>query len=119
MSEKTSLSRRGFTALLGATGIAAAQQQPAPPPNPNTSLQPQRRQSTLDEVPPFRDPIQFTRRDLTPKAQPFAMSQVRLLPSPFLDAAEWNRGYMTRLDANRMLHSFRLTAGIESKAEPL
>jgi DUF1680 family protein len=113
------VSRRSFAALLGATGVAAAQQQPAPPPNPNTSLQPQRRQGTLDEVPPFRDPIQFTRRDITPKAQPFAMSQVRLLPSPFLDAAEWNRAYMARLDANRMLHGFRLTAGVESKAEPL
>jgi DUF1680 family protein len=47
------------------------------------------------------------------------MTQVRLLAGPFLDAAEWNRGYMNRLAADRMLHSFRLTAGIDSQAEPL
>src|SRR5215471_12212683 len=120
MSEKTSLSRRGFGALLGATGVAAAQQQPAAPPNPNTSLQPQqRRNGTLDEVPPFKDPIQFTRKDAAVKVRPFPMTQVRLLAGPFLDAAEWNRGYMNRLAADRMLHSFRLTAGIDSQAEPL
>jgi DUF1680 family protein len=117
--EKSPLSRRSFAALLGASGVAAAQQQPAPPPNPNTSLQPQRRQGTLDEVAPFKDPIQFTRKDVAPKVQPFPMTQVRLLPGPFLEAAEWNRGYMNRLGADRMLHSFRLTAGIESNAEPL
>ena len=117
--EKTPLSRRSFAALLGASGVAAAQQQPAPPPNPNTSLQPQRRQGTLDEVAPFKDPIQFTRKDVAPKVQPLPMTQVRLLPGPFLEAAEWNRGYMNRLGADRMLHSFRLTAGIESNAEPL
>jgi DUF1680 family protein len=114
-----SLSRRSFATLLGVTGVAAAQQQPAPPPNPNTSLQPQRRQGTLDEVAPFKDPIQFTRKDVAPKVQPFPMTQVRLLPGPFLEAAEWNRGYMNRIAADRMLHSFRLTAGIESNAEPL
>src|SRR5436309_910224 len=69
MSQKRSLSRRGFAAVLGATGVAAAQQQPpaqqpAAPPNPNTSLQPQqRRQGTLEEVPPFKEPIQFARKD--------------------------------------------------------
>ena len=47
------------------------------------------------------------------------MTQVRLLPSAFLDAAEWNRGYMNRLPADRLLHSFRLNAGLPSSAEPL
>jgi DUF1680 family protein len=112
-------SRRSFTALVAGAGTLAAQQQPAGPPNPDTSLQPQqRRQGTLDEVPPFRDPIQFTRKDVAPKVQPFPMAQVRLLPGPFLEIAEWNRGYMNRLAADRLLHNFRLTAGIESLAEP-
>ena len=89
----TPFTRRSFAAILGATGVAAAQQQPAPPPNPNTSLQPQqRRQGTMDEVPPFKEPLQFTRKDVAPKVESFPMTQVRLLPGPFLDAAEWNRG---------------------------
>ena len=52
------------------------------------------RLGTLDEVPPFKDPIHFSRKDVTPKVEPFPMTQVRLLPGPFLEAAEWNRGYM-------------------------
>jgi DUF1680 family protein len=118
--EQKKVSRRSFTALVAGAGTLAAQQQPAAPPNPDTSLQTQqRRQGTLDEVPPFKDPIQFARKDVAAKVQPFPMTQVRLLPGPFLDATEWNRGYMNRLAADRMLHSFRLTAGIESLAEPL
>jgi DUF1680 family protein len=111
------VSRRSFTALVAGTGALAAQD---PAPNPNTSLQaPQRRQGTLDEVPPFKDPLQFSRRDVPAKVQPFPMTQVRLLPGSFLDATEWNRGYMNRLPADRLLHSFRLNAGIDSHAEPL
>ena len=53
------LTRRAFAAVAAA-GIAAAQQQPAGSPNPNTSLQPQRRQGTLDPVPPFDGPIEFS-----------------------------------------------------------
>jgi hypothetical protein len=120
MDRSSNITRRGFAAILGATGAAAAQQQPAGPPNPNTSLQPQQpRQGTLEEVPPFKAPIQFARKDVAPKVQPFPITQVRLLPSPFLEAAEWNRGYLSRLAADRMLHSFRLTAGLPSTAEPL
>src|SRR5262249_54715227 len=107
--DQNNLSRRSFAAVIAATGTLAAQQQPAGPPNPDRSLQPQqRRQGTLDEVPPFRDTIQFARKDVPAKLQPFPMTQVRLLPGPFLEIAEWNRGYMGRLAADRMLHSFRL-----------
>jgi DUF1680 family protein len=120
VDQQSHVSRRSFAALVAGAGALAAQQQPAGPPNPNTSLQPQqRRQGTLDEVPPFKDPIQFTRKDVPAKVQPFPMTQVRLLPSPFLEAAEWNRGYMNRLAADRMLHSFRLTAGLDSQAQAL
>ncbi len=47
------------------------------------------------------------------------MTQVRLLASPFLEAAQWNRDYMNRLPADRLLHSFRLNAGLPSTAAPL
>jgi len=124
VKHQPSLSRRNFTGLLAATPVAAtaleAQQQPAGAPNPNTSLQPeQKRQGTVDGILPFKDPIQFTRKDVAAKVQPFPMTQVRLLPSMFLEAAEWNRGYMNRLPADRLLHSFRLNAGLPSNAEPL
>ena len=118
--DRTDLSRRAFAGLVAGTGIAAAQQQtPAAAPHPNTSLQPQRRQGTMDTVPPFQGEIGFQRKDAPVKVQPFAMSQVRLLPSRFLDAAEWNRGYMSRLSADRLVHDFRLNAGLPSTAQPL
>ena len=109
MKPNSPLSRRNFAALLGSTAALAAPQQPASPP---------KRSGTLDEVAPFKD-IQFTRQAAPIQAQPFPMAQVRLLPSPFLDAAQWNRDYMRRLPADRLLHSFRLTAGLPSTAEPL
>jgi DUF1680 family protein len=41
------------------------------------------------------------------------MTQVRLLPgSMFHDAQEWNRGYMSRLTADRLLYNFRVNAGL-------
>ncbi|MBS1854717.1 MAG: glycoside hydrolase family 127 protein [Acidobacteria bacterium] len=106
--------RRSF-AGLAAAGIAAAQQAATPPSPPPQ----QRRQGTMDIVPPFQGPIEFTRKDAPAKVQPFAMTQVRLLPSIFLDAAEWNRGYMGRLPAVRLVHNFRLNAGLPSSAQPL
>ena len=119
--KRSALTRRTFAGLVG-TGIAASQQQTPPPagaPNPNTSLQPQQRQGTMAIVPPFDAPIEFTRKRAPVKVEPFAMSQVRLLPSIFLDAAEWNRGYMGRLPADRLVHNFRLNAGLPSTAQPL
>lgn len=106
--------RRSF-AGLAAAGIAAAQQAATPPSPPPQ----QRRQGTMDIVPPFQGPIEFTRKDAPAKVQPFALTQVRLLPSIFLDAAEWNRGYMGRLPAGRLVHNFRLNAGLPSSAQPL
>ena len=40
------------------------------------------------------------------------MTQVRLLPGPFHDAQEWNRGFMSRLDADRLTYNFRANAGL-------
>uniref|UniRef100_Q029P0 Glycoside hydrolase family 127 protein n=1 Tax=Solibacter usitatus (strain Ellin6076) TaxID=234267 RepID=Q029P0_SOLUE len=113
------LTRRNFAALVAASTLDA-QQQPAAAPNPDTSVQPpqQKRQGTVDGILPFKE-IQFTRNKFAPALQPFPMSQVRLLPGPFLDAAEWNRGYMNRLPADRLLHAFRLNAGLPSSAQPL
>lgn len=134
MSEHTKpkpVSRRSFAAVLAGTGAAApllALQQTTPPPTapaptqaaglPTQGASPQR-PGRPPEIPPFQDPIEFVRKDVAPRLQPFPMTQVRLLAGPFHDAQEWNRGYMSRLPADRLTHNFRLNAGLPSSAKPL
>lgn len=50
-----------------------------------------------------------------PRAKPFPLSQVRLLPSPFLTAVEANGRYLLSLDADRLLHNFYVGAGMPPK----
>jgi hypothetical protein len=42
-----------------------------------------------------------------------------LSPSPFYDAQEANRALLRRLPADRLLHTFRINAGLPSTAQPL
>ena len=49
---------------------------------------------------------------------PFPLSAVRLRPGIFAEQAETNARYLDSLTADRLLHSFRLTAGITSSAKP-
>jgi DUF1680 family protein len=108
------LSRRSFAAAFAASPLLAQQITPVPAPPAN-----EQRHGTTPEVAPFQATIEFTRRDVPAKAQPFPMTQVRLLPGPFQEAMEWNRGYMQRLPADRLLHNFRVNSGLPSSAEPL
>ena len=57
--------------------------------------------------------------DFTPPIRPFDLSAVRLLPGPFFDAMQVNRRFLLAQDPDRLLHMFRLTAGLPSTAEPL
>jgi DUF1680 family protein len=52
-------------------------------------------------------------------ALPFDLARVRLLPGPFLDAVGVNRRFLMAQDPDRLLHTFRLTAGLPSTAEPI
>lgn len=52
---------------------------------------------------------------LSGRARAFKLSDVRLLPSPFLDATQVNRRYLLSLDADRLLHNFRTGAGLPAK----
>jgi DUF1680 family protein len=52
-------------------------------------------------------------------AQPFDLRDVRLLPGPVLDALMINRRYLLALDPDRLLHTFRITAGLPTSAAPL
>src|SRR5450759_2239563 len=122
-SKSDSVSRRSFGAILAGAGAAipalAAQQAPqqgsaAAPPGPP-------RRPLVPDTPPFEGPLEFTRKPAATRAEPFPMNQVRLLPnSVYADAHEWNRGYMARLEADRLLYTFRANAGLPAgAAKPL
>jgi DUF1680 family protein len=53
------------------------------------------------------------------KAEPFNLEQVRLLDGPFKDAMERDRKYLLELSSDRLLHTFRINAGLPSSAQPL
>ncbi len=50
---------------------------------------------------------------------PFPLNQVKILGGPFAEMIARNRKYLSQLDADRLLHNFRLNAGLPSAAEPL
>lgn len=65
---------------------------------------------------PVRDVVQ----PVVPlRALPFDLEQVRLLPGPFRHAMELDQKYLLALDPDRLLHTFRLNAGLPSSARPL
>ena len=51
------------------------------------------------------------------KAYPFSLKNVRLLDGPFKTAMDRDLRYMMSLDNDRLLHMFRVTAGLPSTAE--
>jgi hypothetical protein len=46
------------------------------------------------------------------KAEPFPLESVRLLDGPFRDAMLRDKAYLLILDPDRLLHNFRVTAGL-------
>src|SRR6516165_623419 len=53
------------------------------------------------------------------RVRPFPLSAVRLRAGTALEALEVNRRYLMGLDSDRLLHMFRITAGLPSTAQPL
>jgi len=53
------------------------------------------------------------------RAYAFDMQDVRLLDGPFLRAQKLDQQYLLELDPDRLLHNFRLNAGLPSSAAPL
>ena len=53
------------------------------------------------------------------KAQPFPLTDVRLLDGPFKQAMELDGQYLLSLDPDRLLHTFRVNAGLPSSSKPL
>lgn len=124
-SEKNPLNRRNFVALTAASSLAAIIA-PARESNPITQASvpgdpaaPKEQPGTVPATLPFDGQPNFARRDLTLKVEAFPLTQVRLHPSAFYDAQEANRALLRRYSADRLLHTFRLNAGLPSTAEPL
>jgi uncharacterized protein len=62
----------------------------------------------------LRGDIKFT---VTPNAEPFPLTQVRLLDGPFKQAMDLNAQYLLSLDPDRLLSWYRKDAGLEPKAQ--
>ncbi len=54
----------------------------------------------------------------TGRIEPFPLASVRLSPGVFREQEEINARYLDSLAVDRLLHTFRLTAGITSSATP-
>ena len=65
-----------------------------------------------------REALQLSRgpSKVTPSLEAFPLTDVRLLDGPFLDAQKRDEAYLLRLEPDRMLHNFRVNAGLEPKA---
>ena len=50
------------------------------------------------------------------RATPFDLASVRLLPGPFKTAQEIDAQYLLTLEPDRLLHNFRVNAGLQPKA---
>lgn len=73
-------------------------------------------EQTMSPVP---SPAVKTETAVRLQAQPFDLRQVRLLDGPFKEAMKLNLQYLHDLDADRLLHTFRINAGLASEARPL
>jgi DUF1680 family protein len=56
---------------------------------------------------------------VAPVARPFPLTDVRLLDGPFKQAMQLDAQYLLSLEPDRLLHNFRVTAGLPSGATPL
>jgi len=116
--------RRSFLTAAGfapVAGLLAQDPQARPVTSasvPDDPAAPREQGGTVPPSAPFDGPLTFSRNDLKLRARPFPLTQVRLLPGAFLDAQEANRALLRRYDAERLLHTFRINAGLPSTAKP-
>lgn len=123
MNKRPEWTRRLFAATLAGSTAMIGQEPTAPPaPSPGSvkpvSSPPNMRPQVAEE-PPFAETLVFARKVSEPHAKPYPLSQVRLLAGPCLQAADYNRAYLMRIVPDRLLHTFRLNAGLASSAQPL
>src|SRR4029077_5611333 len=51
-----------------------------------------------------------------PGMEALPLADVRVLEGPFFEAQQRDEAYLLKLEADRMLHNFRVNAGLEPKA---
>jgi hypothetical protein len=73
----------------------------------------------VEEPAPFAAPLTFARNEIKPNLQFFALGDVTLEDGPLTQARAWNRAFILRLPNDRLLHNFRINAGLPSSAKPL
>src|SRR5262245_52639126 len=102
MPSKRGLTRRTFfgSAASAAVGIAAADWSAA------AARAIQAAQSS--------DPVLFSG-----PVRPFPLTRLRLLSGPLAQAQDLNARYLLSLPPERLLHTFRVNAGLPSSAEPM
>ncbi len=116
--KKLNPSRRSFAAgLAGAISATPLLGKQATPTPQNTGAP--KRKKLPEEAPPFGDTITFTKKLVPAKISAFSMTEVRLLPGIYKDSQQADLAYLKRLSADRLLHNFRVNAGLPSSAEPL
>ena len=64
---------------------------------------------------PFSISAQKTSAAFAKTARAFPLESVRLTPSPFFDAVTANLAYLKKIEADRLLHNFRVHAKLEPK----
>jgi DUF1680 family protein len=114
MNNRPKWTRRLFAAAITGSATALAQQPAATPAPPAPGRRPQ-----AAEPLPFAETLVFTRKDAELCTTPYPMTHVRLLAGPCKQASDYNRAYMMRIAPDRLLHTFRLNAGLASSAQPL
>jgi DUF1680 family protein len=118
------INRRDFALRISAipVGLFAAKAAPAeavqaPIANP---LPEAKKRWQIYEEEYFSQPLAFEHRAVTKKATEFDLGDVVLAKdSIYAQSREWSRGFMLRIGVDRMLHNFRLTAGLPTVAVPL
>ena len=96
-----SLTRRELLKTAGAAAVAAAAG--AAFPVAFASAEPQ-------------TPSERVKGAVAPRAPAFELADVRLLEGPFRQAQERDAKYLLRLEPDRLLHNFRVNAGLRPKA---
>ena len=114
------ISRRSFASVASAALAAAAQKREVTAASvPEDPIAPGVSDGTRPAFEPFRSVGTFARRDVPARLQDFLLTEVRLSDSDFLQTQEVNRQYLHDLALDRLLHNFRVNAGLPSNAEPL
>jgi DUF1680 family protein len=118
------ISRRGFAAAaaLTAAGLQADWHKKGPITSasvPGDPVAPEVSGGTQPEELPFHGVLAFQRRDVKLRVDAFDLQDVRLLDSEFLQVQQINRAYLLDLPVDRLVHTFRINAGLPSTAEPL